>query len=197
MSNRALHDSAPGNMDLVPRRFRRGGGEMRYRHGIAVMRAQPLHFGHCLIIDQMLQNCQNVTILLGSCTESGTDKNPFTYLERRIMLRNVYGKQFNIMGIEDIGRPDLWGKYVMGTVVSRYPLLPVPDAYYSGSAQDAALLMDLGVNLEIVGRDYLTGTNVRAMIKAFGADWKQHTPKENHTLIANHIDKRIIKDAKT
>lgn len=44
----------------------------QYRHGLAVMRAQPLHIGHEKVIRDMLAKCGKVTIILGSIQEQGT-----------------------------------------------------------------------------------------------------------------------------
>ena len=62
----------------------------KYKHGLCVMRAQPFHIGHQKIIDKMLQECELVTIALGSIQESHTERNPFDYSTRRQMIENVY-----------------------------------------------------------------------------------------------------------
>lgn len=59
----------------------------QYRHGLAVMRAQPLHIGHEKVIRDMLAKCGKVTIILGSIQEQGTARNPFSYTERKQMIK--------------------------------------------------------------------------------------------------------------
>lgn len=59
----------------------------QYWHGLAVMRAQPLHIGHEKVIRDMLAKCGKVTIILGSIQEQGTARNPFSYTERKQMIK--------------------------------------------------------------------------------------------------------------
>ena len=34
--------------------------DFKYKHGLTIMRAQPFHIGHALLIDRMLKDCERV-----------------------------------------------------------------------------------------------------------------------------------------
>ena len=117
----------------------------KYKHGLCVMRAQPFHIGHQKIIDKMLQECELVTIALGSIQESHTERNPFDYSTRRQMIENVYQnsqefRRLNICGISDINNPSKWGEHVLSCVKDYSPQNILPDVYYAGLEEDASLL---------------------------------------------------------
>ena len=81
------------------------------------MRGQPLHNGHISLINLMLEECSNPNIVLGSIQESRTERNPFTFEERKQMIQNIYKDKINIYGVEDIpNNNELWLK----TVFSNY-----------------------------------------------------------------------------
>lgn len=54
--------------------------------GFIVMRAQPLHEGHIQIIEQALQTCDRLVILLGSVNRARSFLNPWTYEERKARI---------------------------------------------------------------------------------------------------------------
>lgn len=90
----------------------------QYRHGLAVMRAQPLHIGHEKVIRDMLAKCGKVTIILGSIQEQGTARNLFSYTERKQMIKNVFdteteSKRLRVIGLFDINNPTEWGNFVL------------------------------------------------------------------------------------
>lgn len=151
------------------------------------MRAQPLHLGHARVINRMLAQCEHVTILLGSAQEHGTDKNPFSYFERRAMLRNVFGDSITVSGINDINRPDLWPEYIMGCALTRFPKLPAPDAYYAGSGIDAAPFAHTGMHIEIEVRNDLSGTKLRAIMDEGFNHWKNWVDPSNYLIVENYI----------
>lgn len=111
----------------------------QYRHGLAVMRAQPLHIGHEKVIRDMLAKCGKVTIILGSIQEQGTARNPFSYTERKQMIKNVFdaeteSKRLRVIGLFDINNPTEWGKFVLDFLKEAFPDLEKPDVYFAGSS---------------------------------------------------------------
>ena len=84
--------------------------EFKYKHGLSIMRAQPFHIGHAKMIDKMLRECEQVTIVLGSIQEQGTERNPLNYTTRKKMIQNVYRNRpeyarLKIIGLFDINNP--------------------------------------------------------------------------------------------
>ena len=92
--------------------------EYKYKHGFCIMRAQPFHIGHQKIIDQMLKECERVTVALGSIQEQGTPRNPLNYTTRKKMIQNIYRdtpeyERLKIIGLFDINNPAEWGEFVL------------------------------------------------------------------------------------
>lgn len=105
----------------------------KYRHGIVVMRAQPLHIGHEKIIKRMLQECREVTIILGSIQEQGTIRNPFSYTQRKQMIQNVFKDEtpkLKVIGLFDINNPIEWANFVLDFIKESTPERFTPDVYY-------------------------------------------------------------------
>ena len=173
--------------------------EFKYKHGLCVMRAQPFHIGHKKLIDYMLHDCAQVTIVLGSIQEVGTQRNPFDYQTRLQMINNVYQKtkDFNrmqICGAADINRLGEWGEYILRCVKEKFPQAHIPDVYYAGSTADASCFKSCCQYVEIVDRNdpsfpFVSGTMVREMIRFKDARWKNFVPAENYQLIEKHFYK--------
>lgn len=162
---------------------------MLYKHGLTVMRAQPFHLGHKNIINKMQNECENVTVVLGSVQNCGTERNPFTFEMRRQMLENCCGgKHINILGVEDINRPDIWADFVLGRVAEHSLNLPAPDAYYAGCREDSAWFEGKVETIVIVDRyassfPIISATMVRDMLRSGDERWKELVPQENIELI--------------
>ena len=161
------------------------------------MRAQPFHIGHQKIINKMLQECELVTVALGSIQEAYTEHNPFDFGTRQQMIENVYRdsqefNRLNICGIEDINNPPRWGEYVLSCIKDYFSQDILPDVYYAGSEEDASLLKPYFAHTIIVDRNdksfpYVSGTMVRDMIKQKDNRWKNFVPFENHNLIEEYL----------
>lgn len=162
-----------------------------HQHGIACMRVQPLHNGHVTMINKMIEECETVTILVGSSQERNTKKNPFSFHFRKKLLRNVFNTGIIVLPINDINNMTLWPTHVLGTVgliLGGNKLnIPIPTQYYAGSEEDAQLFLDIGFPTTVFGRNELTGTKVREMFTT--DEWKQHVPEVNHQLIQNYLER--------
>ena len=100
-----------------------------------IARFQPLHNGHKSIIDKMLSESENITIILGSAQESGTERNPLTVLQRKQLIENLYGQKDNIkiLSLSDIDCDiDAWYIHVMNFLKEKVPQFGFPNAYYCG-----------------------------------------------------------------
>lgn len=141
---------------------------------LAVMRLQPLHEGHRILIDRMFAECDEVVIAIGSTQESGTAKNPYTYEERRAMVLEAYPGRDNlhILPLVDIGARSKqeWIDYLLGELALRG--LPAPTRYFSGSPEDAAWYTQTGWELAIVDRETvgkgISATKIRERMQRKG-----------------------------
>ena len=88
-----------------------------FKLGIIVGRFQTFHTGHLYMVDKACAVCDRVGVFVGSSQESGTLKNPFTYEQRRDMLKKVFGDSVIIYPLPDIGvgNNSRWGDYVART----------------------------------------------------------------------------------
>lgn len=174
--------------------------EFKYKHGLCIMRAQPFHIGHQKIIDQMLSECERVTIALGSIQEQGTERNPFNYTTRKKMIQNIYRNHpryslLKIIGLFDINNPAEWGDFVIDFLQESFPDIPLPDVYYAGSAYDAHWFKDCCKHIELVNRTdpsfpFVTGTMVRDMLKFGDQRWKNFIAPVNHHIIEEYFNKK-------
>lgn len=171
-------------------------GNYIYKHGIVVMRAQPMHIGHERVIKDMLQKCEKATVILGSIQEQGTERNPFSYTERKQMILNVFDKEaeakrLKVIGLFDIKNPTEWGNFVIDFMKETFPDLPKPDVYYAGSDYDAQWFRPLFENIEIINRvdysfPYVSGSMVRDMITIGDLRWRDFVPAANHTVVETY-----------
>lgn len=174
--------------------------EYKYKHGLSIMRAQPFHIGHAKLIDEMLAQCEKVTIILGSIQEQGTSRNPLNYTTRKKMIQNLYRNKeeyarLKIIGLFDINNPAEWGEYVLDFVNETFPDLPTPDVYYAGSTYDAHWFKDCFANIELVNRTdpdfpFVTGTMIRDMIKFGDVRWKNFIHPENYHIIEEYFNRK-------
>ena len=159
----------------------------KYKHSFIISRFQPFHNGHKSIIDKMLDESQNITILLGSAQESRTKKNPLTVQERKKLLENIYGQPENIkiLAINDIDCDrDEWYNFVMKFLKEKVPEFGFPDAYYCGDMENGGYYDKGEFIIEIVKREKQVGyknisaSQIREMIKNKDNNWKNYIPNE-------------------
>ena len=168
--------------------------EKKFKSGLAVMRAQPLHIGHVKLIKRMLEECEKVIILLGSVQEQGTERNPYPYTLRKQMIQKVFAQDLDkitVLGMFDINNPTQWGAFVLDFLQESLPEHPRPDVYYAGSEYDAQWFRDILKNIVIEDRidynfPYVSGSMVRDMIKIGDNRWKDFVPDEIHQMIEDY-----------
>jgi nicotinamide-nucleotide adenylyltransferase len=82
------------------------------KKALFVGRFQPFHKGHLEVIGRLSKKYGKVYIIIGSATESGTFKNPFTLEERIEMIKRALEpsgiKNFEISSVEDFNDDRLW-----------------------------------------------------------------------------------------
>jgi len=87
--------------------------------GLFVGRFQPFHLGHLKAIKWILERCENVTIVIGSSQESFTKRNPFTFEERKEMIKrslekeSVKEERYEIIGVPDVFNCERWVKSIL------------------------------------------------------------------------------------
>ena len=164
----------------------------KYNHSFMIARFQPLHNGHKSIIDKMLTESENITIILGSAQESGTERNPLTVSQRKQLIENLYGQKDNIkiLSLSDIDCDiDAWYIHVMNFLKEKVPQFGFPNAYYCGDMDNGHYYNKGEFKIEVVKREEQIGfknisaTEIRDKIKNHKNDWKYYIPQENIKLI--------------
>lgn len=86
-----------------------------YSLGLIVGRFQVLHAGHQQMISRALSLCDEVCIMVGSSQESGTEKNPLSYEERRQVILTLFPTGVRVYPLPDagLGNVPAWGEYVL------------------------------------------------------------------------------------
>ncbi len=108
----------------------------KFKLGFMVGRMQPIHKGHEQLIDLGLSLCDRFVILLGNAETSRTKNNPFTFEERKTLIKEIYGDKVEIYPIINIGIgyvPE-WGNYLMNTI--KYYCGEYPDFVINGTEVD-------------------------------------------------------------
>lgn len=194
---------------------------MSNRVGLGIFRAQPLHFGHVKVIEEMLFKCDTVIVGLGSSQESRSHRNPFTFGERMFMIHRVFGSSVKVLRFIDIEssvNSDEWCEFVLETV--KKASLPEPTDYFSGSREDAVWYQNRFLDfkeaefsklsddkfvekyladgklrlLHIVDRnesDIVPATKIRESLYAGTNDWKAFVPKEIHDIVEQNFQKNL------
>lgn len=153
---------------------------------IGVFRLQPLHNGHLSIINRMIAEHDIVTIGIGSSNQPITNKNPWSFDDRKAMLRNIYGSRIRILKLNDLDNDEenAWADYVLEEASKLK--IDKPTFYYSGSEYDAHWYKDRFEHIIICDREkneHLSGTIVRDFLTTNNPDWEKEVPLINHYLV--------------
>lgn len=89
---------------------------MKYDLLVFIGRFQPLHLGHQEVIERALSLSERVLVLVGGEGKARSTRNPFTYLERRNMIKTVFPSVI-VRGVKDHTYNDTaWIEEVQRTV---------------------------------------------------------------------------------
>ena len=165
----------------------------KYKLGMYLGRFQPFHNGHKSIVDQMLEECEKIVIVIGSAQEQRTVKNPFSVIERVEMIKGVYPQSnvetFCLPDRKEISNDFSWGEYVLQNLAEAGL---VPDAIYQGfeterlswwltAGSDTPLITVSRLNIPV------SATLVRAAILEKRADFiDENCPPAVAAYIKNH-----------
>ncbi len=144
--------------------------------GLIVGRFQPLHKGHLSVVREVLRQCDELIIVMGSAEESHTEKNPFTAGERYEMilssLTDEERKRVVIVPIRDVNRYSVWVNHVESYV-------PPFDEVYSNSDLTKSLFEQAGYEVhrtKAYNPKQYSATEVRRRIVA-GERWQHLVPE--------------------
>ena len=148
--------------------------------GLMIGRFQPFHNGHLRLVHQILSECEELIIAVGSSQFNYTFTNPFTAGERicfihnslvesKIDLRRVY-----IVPILNLENNAIWVQHLKS-------MLPKFDSIYSGNKFVIELLSHSSEIFSVrtpifYNENDCNGTNIRMNI-VMDKEWKNFVPK--------------------
>ena len=154
--------------------------------GLMIGRFQPFHNGHLSLAHQILNECDELIIAVGSSQFNFTFSNPFTAGERiyfihnslvesKIDLRKVY-----VLPILNLENNAIWVQHLKS-------MLPKFDSIYSGNKFVQELLSHDSETLRIhapvfQNKNECNGTNIRMNI-VMNKEWKNFVPNAVYKLI--------------
>lgn len=142
--------------------------------GLFVGRFQPFHLGHLKAIKWILERCEKVIIVIGSSQYSFTERNPFTFEERKEMVKRsleeegVKEEKYEIIGIPDVFNCERWVKSILNEVKF--------DVVYTRSlwVKECFDLFEIPVKEQPMFRRY-SGRKIRRMMRE-DKDWESLVP---------------------
>ena len=128
------------------------------------------------VLRKIFQECDHVTVGIGSAQMSHMDSNPFTAGERYLMIAEALRAEgysnFYIVPVEDLNRYALWVAQVSS-------MCPPFDIVYSNNPGTRRLFREAGYEVRtspLYNRDHFSGTEVRRRMLT-GGDWRSLVPK--------------------
>jgi nicotinamide-nucleotide adenylyltransferase len=149
------------------------------RRGLMLGRFQPFHKGHLALTKQILSECDELLIIIGSAQFNFIDKDPFSAGERVLMIHEALKEagvdlsRCYIIPVANDENNARWLAYLRSMV-------PPFDVLYSGNdfvkyltrSQDSSIVMEEPVFAEI--NEY-NGTNIRRLMQE-GKPWEHLVP---------------------
>jgi nicotinamide-nucleotide adenylyltransferase len=149
------------------------------RRGLMLGRFQPFHKGHLALTKQILSECDELLIIIGSAQFNFIDKDPFSAGERVLMIHEALKEagvdlsRCYIIPVANDENNARWLAYLRSMV-------PPFDVLYSGNdfvkyltrSQDSSIVIENPVFAEI--NEY-NGTNIRRLMQE-GKPWEHLVP---------------------
>lgn len=156
--------------------------------GLFIGRFQPFHKAHQAIIENMLNSVDFVKVGIGSSQYSRTKMNPFSFEERKRMIRDSLGfRNYEIYSIPDIHNPPKWAEHVR-SIVGRF------DTAYAHNHGTLKLFRDAGIKTHFC--PYIKGISGRRIRKRMlsSKNWRNLVPKGTLKVLSEINAVRVIKE---
>ena len=156
---------------------------------LVVGRFQPFHKGHLKALNEVLAECDEVIVVIGSAEESHTLSNPLTASERYQMLISSvppaeHGR-LHIIPIRDVNRYSIWVNHIESYV-------PPFDVVFSNSTITRSLFSQVGYDVrktKAYNAKLYSGAEIRRRIVK-GEKWRHLVPEP----VARILDEIGIRD---
>lgn len=143
---------------------------------LVIGRFQPFHKGHLKVISEVLAECDEAIIVIGSAEESHTSTNPLTASERYQMLMSSIPAaeqgRLHIIPVRDVNRYSIWVNHIESYV-------PPFDVVFSNSPITQSLFSQVGYDVRrtrAYNAKLYSGAEIRRRIVK-GEKWRHLVPK--------------------
>ena len=153
------------------------------KKGLILGRFQPFHLGHLRLIEAVKNDNLEPMICIGSAQEGRTKDNPFTTVERRIMIEAVVSRldcKYQIYEIPDVNNNNLYVSHLETFV-------PDFDTVYSGNSLVLKLFKAAGYRIvmpKMVNREVWEGAAIRQAMTE-DDEWETAVPHQIVDIIHN------------
>ncbi len=155
-------------------------------------RFQPLHKGHLASIKNIASKADRVFLVIGSSQESGTRDNPFSFSERKEMLKkSLFGlKNCYIYGMPDVFDNLLWAK----TILKITKVDPDKTTVFTGNPWTKECFDEVGIKTlpHPSFLNKLSSTQIRERIRK-GKEWKNLMPRQTRLFLSTINGEKRIK----
>lgn len=139
---------------------------------VFLWRFQPFHSGHKSIVEKILEQYPHMTLIIGSSNISGTEANPWSYIERLSIITDniseVLLEKITIYPLADVPSDDDWCQNLK-------EIIPHNSILFTGNEWVRDICMRHNIETEhIIPTIDISGTRIRDMIRN-GEDVSQWT----------------------
>ena len=135
-------------------------------------RFQPFHLGHLWAVKNILEECDEVIIAIGSAQEEGTKENPYSADERKDMIDAVMEEEkiinYRVVAVDDINDNARWADHVLrwvGHVDVVYTGNPLTKKLFSEQGYDVQQLeMHQNINATEIRELFEEGENIATFV---------------------------------
>jgi nicotinamide-nucleotide adenylyltransferase len=157
--------------------------EREKKVALFVGRFQPFHLGHMHAIEEILRKNSKALIVIGSSEDKFTARNPFTYKERREMMKKAllpkFAGRIEIGHLKDFNNDGLWADALKGSFSF--------DRAYSRNPWTTSCLEKAGFRVyrqRLFNESRFSGSEIRRRM-AQGRDWSGLVPAGVYDYIKN------------
>lgn len=149
----------------------------KYKIALFIGRFQPFHKGHLYSLNKCFELAEKVIVGVGSSQESGTDKNPWNYEQRKRMIESL-GEKIEIVGVPDLFNDEKWGGQIID-LIGQYGYQPSEVVGVGNNEWTNRIMRSRGIAVHETGlyqRDELEGIKIRELIKRQDTNWRDRVP---------------------
>jgi bifunctional NMN adenylyltransferase/nudix hydrolase len=160
---------------------------MKYDALVFIGRFQPFHNGHRAVVEAAIKQAKEVIIVVGSSFASRNIRNPFTFEERRQMIKSVFpDNNVKVVPVSDYPYDDnKWVRAVQNVVhgALKWSADPIRIGLIGhekdGSSYYLKIFKPLGWgNVSVVNVDGINATDIR---NAYLDEWEWHSINNPHS----------------